>query len=63
MTAPCGSCGQRRLVAVLIPGHEDVEAVICLVCGAAQRDVAIARTPHEPEDERRADPRDERPER
>lgn len=48
----CGSCGQRRLAAVLIPGHEDVEAVVCLSCGSVQRDVAIARSPAEPDDAR-----------
>jgi transcription elongation factor Elf1 len=52
VSSPCGTCGQRRLVAVLIPGHEDVEAVVCLACGALHRDVAIARTPTAPEDDR-----------
>lgn len=44
VSAPCGSCGERRLVAVLIPGHEDVEAVVCLACGAVQRDGAAVVT-------------------
>ena len=44
MSAACGACGERRLVAVLIPGHEDVEAVVCLACGALQRNVAAARS-------------------
>jgi uncharacterized Zn finger protein len=52
MSSPCGSCGERRLVAVLIPGHEDVEAVVCLSCGAVHRDVAVARSSDRREDER-----------
>lgn len=48
VSSACGSCGERRLVAVLIPGHEDVEAVVCLACGAVHRDVAVARSPTTP---------------
>jgi transcription elongation factor Elf1 len=33
---PCVYCGGRQLVAVLLPGHGDVEAVVCLVCGMPQ---------------------------
>ena len=36
VTEPCGWCGRRQLVAVLLPGHEDVEAVVCLTCGRPQ---------------------------
>ena len=50
VSTACGSCGARRLVAVLIPGHEDVEAVVCLACGAVQQDAVIARATTKPED-------------
>lgn len=33
---PCAYCGGEQLVAVLLPGHVDVEAVLCLVCGRPQ---------------------------
>jgi hypothetical protein len=36
VTEPCASCGGTQLAAVLIPGHDEVEAVVCLVCGAVQ---------------------------
>ncbi|MGN6502650.1 MAG: hypothetical protein ACTHKX_07075 [Pseudolysinimonas sp.] len=36
MSDPCAYCGGEQLVAVLLPGHVDVEAVLCLVCGRPQ---------------------------
>lgn len=36
VTEPCASCGSAQMFAVLIPGHADVEAVVCLACGAVQ---------------------------
>ena len=33
---PCVFCGGGQLVAALLPGHVDVEAVLCLVCGRPQ---------------------------
>ena len=36
LTEPCASCGSAQLVAVLLPGHVDIEAVVCLTCGAVQ---------------------------
>lgn len=36
MTEPCRVCGDTRLVAVLTPGRADVEAIVCLACGAVQ---------------------------
>jgi hypothetical protein len=36
MTDPCGFCGGRQLVAVLLPGHHDIEALLCLTCGRPQ---------------------------
>ncbi len=36
MSDPCVYCGGMQLVAVLLPGHAEVEAVLCLVCGRPQ---------------------------
>lgn len=36
MNDPCVFCGVPQLVAVLLPGHTDVEAVVCLACGTVQ---------------------------
>ena len=33
---PCVYCGGGQLVAVLLPGHVEVEAVLCLGCGLPQ---------------------------
>jgi ribosomal protein L40E len=33
---PCVRCGAAALAAVLLPGHTEVEAVVCLRCGAVQ---------------------------
>jgi hypothetical protein len=33
---PCVYCGGAQLVAVLLPGHVEVEAVLCLGCGRPQ---------------------------
>jgi transcription elongation factor Elf1 len=35
--APCEHCGATSLVAVLLPGHAEVEAIVCLRCGRAQQ--------------------------
>ncbi|WP_375387233.1 hypothetical protein [uncultured Amnibacterium sp.] len=32
----CRWCGEARLVAVLLPGHGDPEATVCLACGRPQ---------------------------
>ena len=36
MSEPCAYCGAQHLVAVLLPGHDDIEAVVCLACGNPQ---------------------------
>lgn len=36
MAEACDRCGATLLVAVFIPGHQHVEAVVCLRCGEVQ---------------------------
>lgn len=36
VTEWCAFCGQQRLVAVRLPGHADIEAVVCLGRGEPQ---------------------------
>lgn len=36
MTEPCAECGAGELVAVMIPGHGEIQAVLCVRCGAFQ---------------------------
>jgi hypothetical protein len=37
---PCEHCGATSLVAVRLPGHAEVEAIVCLHCGRAQHGLA-----------------------
>ena len=36
MSEACVCCGAAQLVTVRFPGHDDIEAVLCLACSTVQ---------------------------